>query len=231
MVGVVGVVVSFLFAYYGIPALIDFCYYAVPRSIKFFIWLKGSQVIYFLDISGCVRSCSSYSLSYVLSSIKSGDSVIAIRHGFWRRRSAIYGLAVGNWQLARARVLNEDTGVLLEFRDKYGVKLEDGLRLINSHNSLQAMFDRIAEQDKNLVNANARIAELEKELKHANERRQEWYSGVKAILEIVNRERQTYRSTAAGRIRNRLEAMTRSTYLYEEPLPPEDKIQRWLRIF
>ena len=181
-----------------VSVIIFFVVLLCPDVIR--SWLKGSRKIYYIDLSGNVRSCSD--LSYALERTK--VSVIKICRGLFRRRSAICGLAANNWKIDRASLgLNSQGGFgadWVEMTDRSGLPVEKALRLINKSNTLQDfMLDNDHQRN--------RIAELEGELNQARERLCRWHSGTQALLEVIKKDKQKYRSPAAQKIRCNLESL------------------------
>ena len=75
-----------------------------------------------------------------------------------------------------------------------------------------------------------RIAELEKNLKVANTRRVELRAMVRALLEVIQGDRQKYRSQAAQHIRVFLEEVEAQATMMNEPNPSIDQIEFWKKV-
>jgi len=195
----------------------------------FMKWFKGSRTSYFVsrdNSSGCPKGTVIHTwwklrtlkerLLYCNGKNEEGDwSVIEISRGPFRRRSAIYGPAAKNWRIAAIyRIMIEVD--CIELQGGLNLPVNKAVQLINTYSSLQVMLDR--------------IAELERELSVANMRRTELRAALKALLEVVDADRQKYRSRAAQHIRQFLEEVDVQATMMNEPNPSKDQIESWKKV-
>ena len=220
MISFHGVAVAFglfCFLLLGIGIILPVFFHGT--ATRFRTWLQGSRTSYYINSTGMVahthwrlRTVNQWK---IYGGVDIDASVIEISSGFWRRRSAIYGPAAKNWKIAGIyRIMMEVDCVELEGLS--GVPVETALKIINAYPSLQAMLDR--------------IAELEKNLKVANTRRVELRAMVRALLEVIQGDRQKYRSRAAQHIRVFLEEVEAQATMMNEPNPSIDQIEFWKKV-
>ena len=201
-----------LFALFFIGILFVFFFW--HRMIQLWRWLKGSR--------------ENYHLSHGLIEIDShrldrndGESWVVPTIEIVRRPSGLFGGIFGTrwypqtWRIQKvwSGVAPKSPGDWVSLTDTQGLHVTDALRLVNTYPSLQAMLDR--------------IAELEKNLKVANTRRVELRAMVRALLEVIQGDRQKYRSQAAQHIRVFLEEVEAQATMMNEPNPSIDQIEFW----
>ena len=194
-----------------ILVLCDFLYMNSSglRSIRtFWRWLKGSRMSFYLRLSDNGLEYQSLNMR---GSIQ--YPIIELSRGLFRRRSALYGRNSENWKVAVGHwEVNS-----IKLQDKKGVSVKTALELADKYPSLQAMLDR--------------IAELEKELQIANKRRAESRAAFQALRDIINADRQKYRSSAAQHIREFIEQVDVQATMMNEPNPSEEQVEVWKRTF
>ncbi len=205
-------------------------------------WLKGLRKTYFL--SG--KSEGEYikeTPAKFRSSVQRYDSwgylqksVIEINRGLFRRRSAIYGNAARFWKITGGTEFSLPGMVVLE--NKAGLMVERALKLINTYQSLGDMLDRIAELEKDLGSSQfqceefcKRLIETQRELETANDRRWEWLAIVEALLEIIESDRQRYKSEPAQHIRECISRAYSSMRSVREPKADPNTVHKWSSAF
>ncbi len=143
--------------------LVYFSYNGLDHVPKVFRWLKGSRKSYYLsnkfeietdkELLGSLTTRSEFGI---------GGSIIEISRGPFRRRSAIYGPAAKNWKIDGDwfnSFVDLQHGYCVSLIDNHGLPIEQALRLINTYPSLQAMLDRIANLEAELLHARSKVAE------------------------------------------------------------------------
>jgi len=86
--------------------------------------------------------------------------VLEVNHGFWRRRSAIYGSG-WRWKIWRTNYSRKKSaGEFVHLFDVWGLTPETALRLVNRYESLEAMLNRIAELELQLEASEERCSNL-----------------------------------------------------------------------
>ena len=171
---------------------------------RFWRWLKGSRASYYMIEGRNIVESTPYSLRTrpvwpVLPVFKYiTGSVVEVNRGPFRRRSAIYGDAAGNWEVVE---VNSGSYTRVGLRDlTMSLPVESALRLINTYPSLQAMLDEI-ERQKN------QIVELEKQLEFAEKDKKEWTVKLRKLVAKIIKDKQRFRSQAVQEIRESLEGV------------------------
>lgn len=184
-------------------------------------WLKGSRVTYFipnktvLERSWCSTSLklrNFYQRRVLRETAGINTSVVEISLGLFRRGAIYGGPASKSWRIVGVTKAGK---VLLT--DNIGVIPEMAVQVINWYGSLQAVFDR--------------VQELEGQLHDANNRRLEWRAAVMAILQVIEADKQKYRSQAAKNIHDCLVELSAQAQFMREPQPTEKKILAWREVF
>lgn len=200
----------------------------LPTAKRLRSWLNGSRITYYQQYRGYGLNIDSTSSKLRTKAQRKwagsicDGSVIEINRGLFRRQSAIYNHDVTHdgiwvpfgiphhWSIAKDWPIENVDQVSLT--DTRGLPIETALRMINTYPSLQAMLDR--------------ITELESDLGEARERLCFWHSGAQALLEIIRKDKQRYRSPVAQKIRHCLEGLTAELTIWpskwKKPAPSID---------
>jgi len=168
--------------------------FGVPLYAKrFWSWFKGSRKTYFLSGSSLdARNAKIESMPNRFKVIGLiNRSVIEINLGFWRRRSTIHGLAK-DWEIAGQH--EGAAGLYVHMNGTLVLSPESALRLINTYSSPVKILNRISELESSLFLANAS--------------QKDYSYGIAAILSLIEKDRQRYRSKAAQNIREHLEHLS-----------------------
>ena len=199
-------VVACLIAGITLPVIIFMALVCPRKLVQLGDWLKGSRKIYFIDLSGNVRSDSG-SFSYILDWAK--GTVIETSHGFLRWRSAIYGEAEQNWRVTSDRAW-PNTLRWVYLKERRGLRIEDALLLINTYPSLQAMLDRIAELEKASVEPLAVLRALD--------------------LKMLD-DKQRFRSPAVKEIHANIRFALREIFVSGITSNPNEAVASWMERF
>jgi len=175
----------------------------------FFRWLKGSRMSFYLRPSNGGLGYQSCNMRGAIL-----HSVIELSRGPFRRRSAIYGKNSKNWKVVVGHW--DKNCIEIQEREGISVTVEEALRLVTQYSSLHDILDR--------------IAELERECNTGSIRRSELRAIVRALLEIINADRQKYRSQAVQHIREFLEQVELQATVMCEPNPTEEQVEIWKQL-
>lgn len=127
----------------------------------------------------------------------------------------IHGKNSGRWIVSKIKENPMDGSHILFLQDRGGQSIETVLKAVNSGLSFPALNDR--------------IAELEKQLSKAEDRRLEWRAAIRAVLRLVDMDRQRYRSQSSERIRLWLEVIEKEAQDRGEPPPHKGKEDSWAK--
>lgn len=156
--------------------------------LSFLSWLKGSRTSYYISANGLRLEKSSDNRR------ESIQPVIEINRGLFRRKSAIYGSHAKNWKIMRSWNWKDGDGRdCISLGDTKGLRAEVALKLIEKHESIQDILDR--------------VDELERQLSETKEKFENFGINVEAIIHIVKGDKQRYRAPAALRIQRCLESL------------------------
>jgi len=213
---------AFFLTFVGVMILLSG--FVIPhRWAQLYRWLKGSRRTYYIGQDGLV-TCFHKKLRTPVDRVgidmnPNNQGVIEINHGQFRHSSAIYGgCHIGPWKISKYwRWESWDGDDCLSLTDGHGLRADIALQMINAYPSLQAMLDRIAEQDMDL-----QISLLS---------RREYRSAIVAILKIIDDDKQKYRSRAAGNIRACLEDLIGMARFQGEPEITDTLVLKWLNEF
>ena len=76
-----------------------------------------------------------------------------------------------------------------------------------------------------------RIAELEKDLQIAQQGRRQYRAAIMAILQIMNADKQRYRSKAAANVHACLGEVLEQARFRRQPEPTEELVLEWFKMF
>lgn len=184
-------------------------------------WFKGSTETYYFVPGNCgwsipadspVQKSTLFDADKLIRLHCVKGAAIEINRGPLRRKSQVHASIINRvaWLIARDWKVGNTDWVRLE--DTRGVPVEVALRMINQYTSLQAILDR--------------INELEQQLMASERQRHDKLAGIKAILRLIEADRNRYRSKTSERIRKWLEDLDRSVDSGESQ-PSSNRIRDW----
>ena len=188
---------------------------------RIFRWLKGSRTRYWIDHYGDFRKTGVSVHSFEEEVKRITGPSIEISRGPFRRRSAIYGSAAKDWQIARVSLGNNAQGGFsadwVDLVDRSSLPVEHALHLINEYSSLQGLMienrgqrNRIAELEKASVEPLAALRALDSKMLH---------------------NKQRFRSPAAKEIHANIRFALREIFVSEITSNPPGSATRWMERF
>lgn len=186
-------------------------------------WLKGSRTVYWLDEQGRLLQTSPD------KTLLAGESFLRIiERPFCKTRAIIFGKNSARWTIRQVRdnpMVVGDYELLLEDRGRQSIQTV--LRVVNTAPSFPVLLDRIAELEKELASV-----KIQYDLVRDNAC--SWSSGVFAALEVMEADRQRYRSKAAEHVRKCLDKIKNDWYPMGKSgrsLSWKDKVGAWRKCF
>ncbi len=183
---------------------------ALLISPDFRRWLKGHREYYYIGSNGILAK-EQRPLRLGPGEIKWRDDAIVVNHMPFLRRTEVYGKGRDLWSVS----IRENPGAepSIFFQDKIGWPIQEFLAIVGKYPlSLQAKLSRIDELEELSRSKDIRIADLSKTLEQMKKTcsshrclEADLKAGLWILLDVINRDRQRYRSQAAQRIRVCLE--------------------------
>jgi len=155
-------------------------------------------------------------------------SIIVIRKGWFRRRSAIYGDAAKNWRINGVVKRSGWDSDMVQLQDQFGLPVGEALQLINRYPSLATMLDEIAllKQERDSLRQQS-----EKQLERANQNGLQLWAAIEALRAALDEDRPRFRSQASEAIRRYLEIAAGHPLDWGGSRPSDEIIENWKRTF
>ncbi len=162
-------------------------------------WLKGSRTTYYFPRKADGHPPLAFTASNIRKDhhryLHTDGEAIEINRGFWRRRSRVHSFYYTGWKIAKVYHGDDLKDIRVVLNNRNTLSVERALRLVNDYGSLDQMLRRIEKLEGELATVRLQ-AQVGSDL---------WWASIKAILKIIEDDKNRYRSSAAGRIRECLE--------------------------